>query len=108
MLRFAVVFTLLLAGFAQASSDQKPAAFVLCKNKKDVRTLRVLPDMEKKENCKITYSKGGSEEVVGSNHSINACKSVLKHIQTTLEASSWSCRTVQSASIMTSSEVTRQ
>jgi hypothetical protein len=108
LLRLAVVLALFVTGFAQASMDQKASAFVLCKNKKDVRTLRVLPDMDKKDNCKITYSKGASEETVGSNHSISQCKSILKNIQTTLESSNWSCRNVQSASIVTSSEMVRQ
>lgn len=106
ILSFIAVLT--MAGSAMASVDQKTSAFVLCKNKKDVRTLRILPDIAKRENCSITYSKGNTEEVVGSNRSISQCKSILKNIQANLESSHWSCRSVQSAQITTSGEVTKQ
>jgi hypothetical protein len=105
-----VVFTALtgFAGSAQASVDQKASAFVLCKNKKDVRTIRILPDGAKADNCSITYSKGGVEEVVGSNRAMATCKSIAKNIQFNLESSKWSCRNVQSAQVTTGSEVITQ
>lgn len=90
-----------------AAADEKAAAFVLCKHQKNVRTIRVMPDQDK-ENCTITYSRGGVDEVVGSNRSVSACKSILKNIQDNLESSKWSCRDVRSARVTTSSEVVRQ
>ena len=93
---------------AKASVDQKASAFVLCKNKKDVRTIRVLPDGQKADNCTITYTKGSVEEVVGSNRSMTTCKSILKNIQFNLEASKWSCRNVRMAEVTTSSEISKQ
>ena len=92
---------------ANAAEDQKASAFVLCKNQKNVRTIRVMPD-QKQDNCTITYSREGVDEVVGSNRSISSCKSILKNIQENLESSKWSCRSVQSAQVTTSSEVSRQ
>ena len=86
---------------SHASVDEKAQAFVLCKNKKDVRTIRILTEGEMAENCKITYSKGGVEETVGVNRTMGSCRSILKSIQTNLESSSWSCRSVQTAHVTT-------
>ena len=97
-----------VAYVAGASVEQKTSAFVLCKHKKDVRTIRVVNDGSRAENCTISYTKGGVEEIVGSNRSISSCKSILKNIQTNLEGSNWSCRNVLSANVMTSSEVIKQ
>jgi hypothetical protein len=104
----AISFLVSFAVPAHAAVDQKPSAFVLCKNKKNVRTIRVLPEGRGQDNCTITYSKGGSEEVVGSNRSLGTCKSILKNIQMNLETSNWNCRSVQSALVTTSSEAITQ
>lgn len=102
------VIALVMAQAAAAAVDEKASTFVLCKNKKDVRTLRILPETDKPENCKITYSKGATEETMGSNRSLGSCKSILKSIQTNLEASNWSCRSVQTAHVTTGSQVVHQ
>ncbi len=100
-----LVLALVLIGpSSSASVDEKAAAFVLCKNKKDVRTIRILSEGEKAENCRITYSKGGVEETVGVNRTMGSCKSILKSIQTNLESSSWSCRSVQTAHVTTGTQ----
>jgi len=103
-----VLLMFVVSVVARASQDQKAEAFVLCKNKKDVRTIRILPDQQKQDNCMITYSKGSSEEVVGSNRSASSCKTILHSIQHTLETSHWSCRNVQSAMVTTGANVSRQ
>lgn len=102
-----VFAVLTLVGFgAHAGSEQKAVAFVLCKNQKDVRTIRVLP--QSKDNCTVTYSKGGVEEVVGANRSVQTCRSILKSVQVNLESSrQWKCRNVQTALLTTSKELTR-
>lgn len=106
-----VAVCLALIGFSSvpafAGVDQKATAFVLCKNQKNVRTIQILPE-NKAENCKITYSKGGVEEVVGANRNMDTCKSILKNIQANLESSKWNCRNVGTAHVTTSSEVSRQ
>jgi hypothetical protein len=96
---------------AQAATDQKASAFVLCKNQKNVRTIKILPSAEKVDNaagCAVSYAKSGTDEVVGSNRSLDACKSILKSIQYNLETSKWSCRNVQTAVVTTSREATVQ
>jgi hypothetical protein len=93
---------------AFASQDQKATAFVLCKNRKDVRTIRIISEGDKQDNCTITYSKGRVEQVMGNNRSVSSCKSIMRGIQHNLEASHWSCRTVQSAMVTTGSELGQQ
>jgi predicted transcriptional regulator len=99
--------TLLSTIVAEAGVDQKASAFVLCKNQKSVRTIRVTPDQQVKDSCSITYTKGGVEELVGSNRSMTACKSILQKIRSNLETSRWDCRNVSSATVTSSSEVSR-
>ena len=91
---------------AVAAVDQKPSAFVLCKNQKNVRTISILPTVgaDSKSGCAVSYSKAGTDEVVGTNRNIETCKSILKSIQYNLETSKWSCRSVQSALVTTSQE----
>ncbi len=91
---------------AHASLDQKASAFVLCKNQKNVRTIRITPDEAEKRGCTVTYSKSGVDEIVGGNRSYDACKSVLHSIQLTLEASRWNCRNVGQAHLTYSSDIT--
>ena len=58
--------------------------------------------------CAVSYSKGGIDEVVGTNRSLTTCKSILKSIQYNLETSKWSCRNVQTAVVTTGREVIAQ
>lgn len=113
--RFVVVSICLLGSLflpnfkaVNASTNQKLSAFVICKNKKNVRTLRIFPDGTKADNCTVTYSKGAVEEIVGSNRSTTTCNSILKNIQFNLEAAKWSCRSVQTAEVTLGSEVSHQ
>jgi hypothetical protein len=107
MLRFALVALVAVGftSFAQAA-DQKASEFVLCKNKaKNVRTLRVMGDAK---NCKVTYSKGGVEEQVGEHSSKESCSSIVDRMKETLQSSNWNCKEVGTATVTTSSEVSRQ
>jgi hypothetical protein len=97
---------ILVAGnVAFAGVDQKASTFVLCKNNKTVRTIRVSPE---NQSCKVTYSKQGIDEVVGTNRSLTSCKSLVANIKSNLEASKWNCREVSTATVTTSSEVIAQ
>ena len=103
LLMFIVLFALTSSpSLIFASTDSKATAFVLCKNQKSVRTLRIFGD--KADNCTITYSKNGAEEVVGANRSVQTCKSILKSIEGRLEDAKWTCRNVETAHLMTSAE----
>jgi hypothetical protein len=104
LVMMSVVMTLAVA---HAGLDQKASAFVLCKNQKSVRTIRVMPDSDQ-SNCTITYGKNGVEEIVGANRSLKTCKSILQSIRYNLQSSSWNCREISSATVTSSSEVTKQ
>ena len=112
MLRAFLLVSSLVIGLvsmeARAVEDKKTSTFVLCKNQKTVRTLRIYDGDKKDEQCQVTYSKGATEQVVGSNRSVTTCKSILKNIQQNLEASKWSCRNVKSAKVTSSSEASVQ
>lgn len=107
MRMFLLAGVLSLSFAAQAAVDQKASNFVICKHRKDVRTIRILPELEKADNCTVTYSKGSTEEVVGGNRNMKTCKSILRNIQSNLQHSSWSCRSVETARVLSSSEVIR-
>ena len=105
---FAVVGGLLLVVLytsnSVASVEKKARSFVLCKNQKNIRTIRITSDEKEHDGCIITYSKSGIDEIVGGSHSMSSCKTVLKNIQTNLETSHWACRSVESARITYGSE----
>lgn len=89
-----------------AATEEEPVAFVLCRSKKDVRTIRVVSDAGGAA-CTTLYTKAGEDKVVGGNRSLAACRSVMQSVRTNLEAASWNCRTVETARIMMGDEVFR-
>ena len=97
-----VLAALITATVAHASTDKRASSFVLCKNQKSVRTIRVVPD---EKGCTTTYTKSGADEVVEQNRSADSCKNRLKVIQEHLEASQWACRSVDKAEVTYSGEV---
>jgi hypothetical protein len=104
----AVVALSLVSVVSSAGIDQKAAAYVLCKNQKNVRTIRVTTDPNQNDVCSITYTKGGLDEVVGANRNLSACKSILQSIRANLEDSNWNCRNISKAGVSTSSEAVKQ
>jgi hypothetical protein len=101
-----MVFGLLFGHPAHSATDQATSQFVLCKHEKSVRSLRILPDGNK-GGYTVTYSKGGSEEVVGSNRSLSVSETILQGIESKLKATAWSCRQVSKANIATSNEASQ-
>ncbi len=78
-------------------------AYWICKNKKEVRTIRVYID-SKTNICETLYSKMGSEKLVGSGKMHGSCMSFLSNIRTNLEASNWNCRDISTATITSTTE----
>jgi hypothetical protein len=93
-----------VASATSGATDQKASEFVLCRNQKTVRTIRVMPEATD-SSCSITYSKGGVEELVGANRSLSSCKSILAQIRTNLESSKWNCHSVSKATVTESAEL---
>jgi hypothetical protein len=101
---FGAVVGVSLSAFA---ADEKASDFVVCKSAKSVRTLSITPDQNASgsSTCKVTYTKGGVAETVGEHTTKSSCKSILSHVQSTLEGSKWNCKSVGSATVTTSSAV---
>lgn len=95
----------LLASFsvhAEQIVEVENKAYYLCKNKKDVRTIRV--HVEGGGVCATLYSKQGEEKLVGSGKNQESCLSFLNNIKTNLEKSNWTCRDISSARVTASAE----
>jgi hypothetical protein len=98
------VFTsVLVCGGPAIAEDAPPSelgnkAYWICKNKKEVRTIRVFID-EKSNLCSTLYLKAGSEKVVGSGKMHESCMQFLTNIRTNLEKSNWTCRDISSTKI---------
>ena len=70
---------------------QTQASIIMCKNKKIVRTLRIL-NMEKEGKCITLYTKAGTDKIVGSGRSLSTCTTVAANIKTNLEKAAWKCK----------------
>lgn len=89
----ALLFTL---QFAQAA-DAKPLAFIICKLKGNVRTVKI--NLDDKGMCTTVYSKHGVEKEIGSGRNQGSCKNFLDNVRTNLEKSNWKCREVAADSV---------
>lgn len=99
-------FALLLMAGSLARAEQvvevENKAYYLCKNKKDVRTIRV--HVEGGGICATLYSKQGEEKLVGSGKNQESCLNWMNNIRTNLEKSNWTCRDISSARVTASAE----
>ena len=75
-------------------------AYFLCKNKAEVRTIRV--QIDEHGICSTHYSKQGSEKNVGSGKNHESCMNFMNNIKTNLEKSNWACRDISASRITAS------
>lgn len=85
------------------SSDENPS-YILCRNQKTVRTVKVNTS-EGGQPCTTIYTKGGMDKVVGSGSHDISCYRILKNIKNNLEGASWSCKDVSRARFSLSESV---
>lgn len=78
------------------------ALTIICKNDKQVRTLRT--DKISDGGCRAVYTKQGVDQVVGSSVRTSGCETVLENIRKTLEGNVWKCKDVQAAALSDLSE----
>lgn len=95
LIALALLF-LLPNSFAQAAVEA-PLKYVLCKNHKMVRTIRV--DKDEDGSCKTQYTKSGEDRMVGFGVNDSTCTGFLKNIQSNLEQARWDCKDITSAKI---------
>jgi hypothetical protein len=82
---------------AEEVSEVSNKAYIICKNRKDVRTVRVQLDHD--GFCNTYYSKQGTEKSIGSGKNQESCVGFLNNVKTNLEKSSWTCRDISSTTI---------
>lgn len=99
---FLVSAMLVLAGVVShaeqtQSSEVDNKAYWICKNKKEVRTVRV--HVSEQGICSTLYSRDGSEKSIGSGKNQESCLKILDNVKTNLEKSNWACRDISSTKI---------
>ncbi len=87
----------------EASEESETKIYWLCKNKKEVRTIRVQVN-PKSRICSTLYSKLGEEKVVGSGRNYDSCVGFLTSIKANLGNSNWTCRDISSTKITAMTE----
>jgi len=98
-----LMFLSAISNGADGAIEVGNKSYWICKNKKEVRTIRVQIDAET-NLCATLYSKLGSEKVVGSGKMHDSCMSFLSNIKDNLEKSNWSCRDISSTKITSTTE----
>ena len=84
---------------APASSEEKSTAeyFVLCKNLKIVRSLRVEASPQK---CTAIYTKLGQDRSIGtSQRGVENCRSFVNQVKDTLIKAGWKCKEMKSGQV---------
>jgi len=76
------------------------STYVLCRNQKMVRTIRIESNVDG-VTCMTKYTKAGVDQVVAASRSQNSCKTVLENIKTNLEKAAWNCKDISSSRIST-------
>lgn len=91
------VFSALLLT-ANVSAADKLKDFILCRNNKTVRTIRV--DKATDTTDWITYyTKGGVDKEVGRGKSLDSNKKISDNIRKNLELAGWRCKNVSDSSV---------
>lgn len=100
MKRLFCIWTLSFAASVWATDqvvEVENKSYWLCKNRKDVRTIRVHVGSD--GVCSTHYAKAGVEKSVGSGKNQESCVQFLENIKTNLEKSNWVCRDITSTRI---------
>lgn len=93
LLSLSILSALLLSAPAQAEDekDGEVKQYVICRNQKVVRTIRV--ECSGNE-CDTIYTKDGTDRVEGSNNNVMGGQKILGNIQANLEKAAWKCNDV--------------
>lgn len=98
----AIVFSLFLATLPMVvQGEEVQPSYLLCRNKKTIRTLRMDP-ADKEEPCTTTYTKSGVDKVVGSGRHTSTCVKIMGNIRENLEQAGWTCKDISASSISSS------
>jgi len=89
-----LVSLLMISISARAADESKN--FLMCRNNKTVRTVRVT---QRDGECVTIYTKAGVDKEVGGGKNIQSCVKIIGNIRTNLEKAGWKCRDVDQASV---------
>lgn len=88
------LFSTLLMGFAVHAEDAKKGVYVLCRNGKQIRTLKTRIGAD--NVCRAMYNRDGAgEKPVGSGLNYDSCVGFLSKVRDNLEKGGWKCRDVK-------------
>lgn len=86
-----------------AKAGEETPSYVMCRNSKMIRTIRVEQNAEKGK-CETVYTKSGVDRSVASGIHLSSCQQFVENIRRNLEVASWKCRDISAkASISDSS-----
>lgn len=94
-----VSVTISVLFFSSSSFAGIGDSFVLCKNNKSVRTLRV--EIGDDSKCRAIYTKQGVDEMIGAAQYTNSCVEIISNVRKNLEEGKWICREVKEARVST-------
>jgi hypothetical protein len=96
-LKWISVLAIFVGFAAQAEVSQTIELSVICRLKKEVRTLRV----EKADagKCNAVYTKLGHDQNIGTASSQASCDEILRKVRVNLEAAAWKCREVKDSRV---------
>ncbi len=79
-----------------ALAEESVASIIVCKQKKFVRTIRIisLADQEKENKCVTMYTKAGTDKIVGGGKNMWTCNNLAQNIKANLEKADWKCKEV--------------
>lgn len=92
---FGCSFILIPLFFSLKAKAELGDLFILCKNEKNVRTLRVETASDNK--CTAYYTKGGVDSNIGNASNPGGCDDFVLRVRKKLEEASWKCREVKEA-----------
>ncbi len=94
---FSILSLIFFTISAHAEISQNIELSVICRLKKEVRTLRV----EKTDGgkCNAVYTKSGKDQSIGQASSQASCDEILRKVRANLEAAAWKCREVKDSRV---------
>lgn len=101
-LNFLILATATVSTAAIADDEIANKVYLICKNKKEVRTMRVQVGGD--GLCRAYYAKVGVEKSVGSGRNVESCVGFVNGIKTNLEKSDWNCRDISDTKITAAAE----
>src|SRR5687768_9089526 len=93
----ATAITLILSSVAAIAEVSIPKLSVMCRNSREVRTLRI--EKDPKGGCITIYTKYGKDQNIGKAQNPQSCVDILKRVETTLTAADWKCREVEESRV---------